>query len=134
MNKVILSGRLTKDPSVRNYGAASTTCVRFRLAVERKYKKEGTDNADFIDCVAFGKTADIIRDYMAKGTKIMAEGRWQTGIYKAADGSERYTSECVVDSVEFCESKKSEPTASAEAGTQFAQMEIDLDDDSLPFN
>ena len=131
MNKVILSGRLTRDPQVKNFGAASKTCVRFTVAVERKYRQ---DTADFVNCVAFGSTADFIRDYMAQGTKIMLEGRWQTNSYTAADGSKKHSDECVVDSVEFCESKKHEPELETEAGSPFAQMEIDLDDAGLPFN
>ena len=125
MNKVILSGRLTKDPDVKE------GYTRFTLAVERKYKKDGQDSADFITCVAFGKTAEIIRDYMSQGSKVLAEGRWQTGSYTAQDGSKRYTNDCVVDSVEFFEPKKQEPEKKEEG---FMQMEIDLDDDSLPFN
>ena len=134
MNKVILSGRLTRDPQVKNFGAASKTCVRFSVAVDRKYKKDGQESADFINCVAFGSTADFIRDYLVQGTKVMLEGRWQTYLYTAADGSKRHSDECVVDSVEFCESKKREPELEAEAGSPFAQMEIDLDDEGLPFN
>ena len=105
MNVWTGTGRLTKDPVIR--ASQETTVARFTLAVNRKYKKDG-DNADFISCVAFGKTAEFIEKYIAKGTKIEVEGRIQTGSYTNKDGSKVYTTDVVAESVDFAESKKEE--------------------------
>ena len=126
MNKVMLSGRLTRDPRTTD------KATFFTLAVEREYKKEGFDNTDFIDCVAFGKTAEIVDKYMVKGTKVIVEGKWQTGSFTGADGGKRYSNDCLVDRIEFCESKKAQAESKPE--DDFVQVELDLDDDSLPFN
>ena len=101
MNKVILIGRLTKDPEIRR---SSITVARFNLAVDRRFKREGEATADFISCVAFGKTAEFIEKYIRKGTKICVEGRIQTGSYEK-DGVKHYTTDIVVENVEFAESK-----------------------------
>lgn len=82
MNKVILMGRLTKDPDIRySQGEKSTAVARFSLAVDRKFKQEGQPTADFINCLAFGKRAEFIEKYCRKGTKLVVEGSWQTGSY-----------------------------------------------------
>ena len=103
MNVWTGTGRLTKDPVIR--ASHETTVARFTLAVNRKYKKDG-DNADFISCVAFGKTAEFIEKYIAKGTKIEVVGRIQTDSYTNKDGSKVYTTDVVAESVDFAESKK----------------------------
>ena len=100
MNCVALCGRLTKDPAIKE--SKDTKVARFTLAVDRKYKK---NEADFINCVAFGKTADVFENYVTKGMKIAVEGRWQTGSYTKEDGTKVYTNDCIVESMEFCESK-----------------------------
>lgn len=108
MNKVILCGRLTRDPEIRHsQGEQATAIARFTLAVDRRFKKEGEQNADFISCVAFGKIAEIIEKYCKQGTKLIVEGRWQTGSYTNKDGNKVYTNDCLVESMEFAESKSS---------------------------
>lgn len=107
MNKVILMGRLTKDPDVRYAGGDSSAVARFTLAVDRRFKKEGGDTADFISCVAFGKSGEFAEKYFKKGTKIVVEGRIQTGSYEK-DGQRIYTTDVVVEQQEFAESKASQ--------------------------
>lgn len=105
MNKVILMGRLTKDAEVRwSQGENITAVARFTLAVDRRGKK---DEADFISCVAFGKTAEFVEKYVSKGTKIVVSGRIQTGNYTNKDGVKIYTTDVVVEDAEFAESKNS---------------------------
>ncbi len=105
MNKVILMGRLVRDPDVRYMQNENSTAVaRFSFAVPRKYKTDGQD-CDFINCVAFGKTAEFIEKYAFKGIKLLLEGRWQTGSYTNKDGVKVYTNDCIVESCEFAESK-----------------------------
>ena len=107
MNKCILVGRLTKDPEIRyTQGQEQKAVARFTVAVDRKVKREGEQSADFIPCVAFGKTAEFIEKYIFKGTKVVIEGRWQTGSYKSKEGATVYTNDCVIESIEFAESKK----------------------------
>ena len=142
MNKVILIGRLTSDPEIRN--ASGKTVARYRLAVDRQFKQEGQPEADFLTCVAFGKGGEFAEKYLTKGTKIAVEGRIQTGSYTKDDGSKVYTTDIIVERHEFCESKKDgfsgggsldAVAAIAEAafgGTSggFAPIE---DDDTFPF-
>ena len=108
MNKVILMGRLTRDPEVRyTQGDNASAVARFSLAVDRRFKKDGEQTADFINCVAFGKTGEFIEKYGRKGTKFVVEGRIQTGSYTNKDGQKVYTTDVVVEQVEFAESKSS---------------------------
>lgn len=108
MNKVIIMGRLTRDPEIRySQGETSLTIARFTLAVDRKVKKEGESSADFISCVAFGKQAEFIEKYLKQGTKVLTEGRIQTGSYTNKDGQKVYTTDVVVEACEFAESKSS---------------------------
>ena len=90
MNKVILIGRIVRDPEVRYGGANNTAVARYTLAVDRKYKKDGEPTADFINCVVFGKLAEFAEKYLKKGTKIAVTGRIQTGSYKNKDGNTVY--------------------------------------------
>lgn len=107
MNKVILIGRLCDNPNISVSGAKQTKIARYRLAVDRKYKgQNGERNADFIGCVAFGKNADFAEKYLTKGLKIAVEGHIQTGSYKKDDNTTVYTFDVVVESHEFCESKR----------------------------
>ena len=109
MNRVILMGRLTKDPDIRySQGEKSTAIARFTLAVDRKFKQDGQPTADFINCLAFGKRAEFLEKYCKKGTKLVIEGSWQTGNYTNKDGNKVYTNDCLVESCEFAESKSSE--------------------------
>ncbi len=125
MNKVVLMGRLSRDADIRQ--ANNTTVARFSLAVDRRFKQEGGQDADFISCVAFGKTAEFIDKYIYKGMKIALEGRIQTGSYTNKDGVKIYTTDVVVEAVEFAESKKQDNNDGA------GFEEIDLNDDDLPF-
>ena len=106
MNKVILMGRLTRDPEVR-YGAGenSTAVARYTIAVDRRFKRGGEQSADFIGCVAFGRNAEFAEKYLRQGTKIVLTGRIQTGSYTNRDGQKVYTTDIVVEEQEFAESK-----------------------------
>lgn len=106
MNKVILMGRLTKDPDVRYTQGEKSTCVaRYTLAVDRRMKEKETD---FINIVAFGKAGEFVEKYLKKGMKILVTGRIQTGSYTDKDGKKVYTTDVVAEDQEFCESKKNE--------------------------
>ena len=110
MNKVILMGRLTRDPDVRYaQGEGTISNARYTLAVDRPVSRnnasEDQPTADFIGCVAFGKSAEFVERYLKKGTKILVEGRIQTGSYTNKEGQRVYTTDVVVDRHEFCESK-----------------------------
>ena len=100
MNKVILMGRLTDDPKISEKDGA-VSCARYNLAVDRY-----GEGADYPSCVAFGKSAEFVKTFLKKGTKIAIEGRIQTGSYTKQDGTKVYTTDIVVDRHEFCESKK----------------------------
>ena len=106
MNKVVLMGRLTRDPEVR-YGAGenSTAVARYTIAVDRRFKRDGEQSADFIGCVAFGRNAEFAEKYLRQGTKIVLTGRIQTGRYTNRDGQKVYTTDIVVEEQEFAESK-----------------------------
>ena len=106
MNKVILMGRLTRDPDIRYTQSESSMAIaRYTLAVDRRFKKEGEQSADFIGCVAFGKQAEFVEKYLHQGTKIAITGRIQTGSYTNKDGQRVYTTDVVVEEQEFAESK-----------------------------
>ena len=140
MNKVILMGRLTRDPDVR-YGQQSNTIVaRYTLAVDRRYKREGDEQtADFLNCVVFNKGAEFAEKYLQKGTKIVVEGRLQTGSYTNKEGVKVYTTDVFVESQEFAESKSASENRTEQPATQphvdsngFMNVPDDLD--GLPFN
>ena len=130
MNKVILIGRLVADPEIR-YTQSGKAVASYRLAVDRPFKQDGQQEADFINCVAWGKTGEFAGNYLRKGTKIAVEGRIQTGSYEK-DGVKHYTTDIVVDRHEFCESRSSgqAATANSNAGQAFTDMD-DVGD--LPF-
>ncbi|MDD7267334.1 MAG: single-stranded DNA-binding protein [Lachnospiraceae bacterium] len=110
MNKVILMGRLTREPDVR-YGAGegASAIARYTLAVDRRFKREGSDQtADFISCVVFGKGAEFAEKYLHQGTKIAITGRIQTGSYTNKEGVKVYTTDVVVEEQEFAESKNAQ--------------------------
>lgn len=137
MNKVILIGRLTKEPEVRYAG--ETAVARYTLAVDRRFKKDGEQSADFIGCVAFGKAAEFAEKYLQKGTKIAVTGRIQTGSYTNKDGQKVYTTDVIIEEQEFCESKSSNtgniaPTGSATPTGNEDFMSIPDDMEDLPFD
>ena len=148
MNKVILIGRLTKDPDIRyTQGNNSMAVARYTLAVDRRYKKDGEEQqADFINCIAFGKSAEFAEKYYHKGIKIVIEGRIQTGSYTNKDGQKVYTTDIVVDSQEFAESKKEDMSRSwgpadpqpsqspSPVGDGFMNIPDGVEDEGLPFN
>lgn len=133
MNKTVLIGRLTDNPDVREN--ATYKMARFRMAVDRRFKKEGEPTADFIPCVAFGKQADFAEKYMSKGKKFGVVGRLQTGSYVNTEGKKVYTWDVVVEEVDFIEPKSSEPAEESKPssiGEGFLELpEEDLSD--LPF-
>lgn len=139
MNKIILMGRLTKDPEVRySQGNNTMAIARYTLAVERKFKRDGELNADFINCIAFGKNGEFAEKYLHKGMKILVEGRWQSGRYTNRDGQKVYTNDCVVESCEFAESKNASQSERPQPAPQTDSdgfMSIpDGIDSGLPFN
>ena len=106
MNKVILMGRLTRDPEVRySAGDNSMAIARYTLAVDRRFRRDGEQNADFIGCVAFGRSAEFAEKYLRQGTKLVVTGRIQTGSYTNRDGQRVYTTDVVVEDQEFAESR-----------------------------
>lgn len=140
MNKVILMGRLTRNPEIRySSGENSVAVGRFNLAVDRRFKKEGEQQADFISCVAFGKIAEFMEKYTRQGMKLVIEGRIQTGSYTNRDGNKVYATDIVVENAEFAESKKSETPAqggrpSPEDADGFVPIPDGITDEGLPFN
>ena len=130
MNKVILMGRLTRNPDVRYSQGEKATCVaRYTLAVNRRFRREGDQDADFINCVAFGRNGEFAEKYLHKGTKILAEGRIQTGSYTNKDGVKVYTTEVVVENQEFAESKNAQGNGGyANAGQSAAPAPMPADD------
>lgn len=107
MNKVILIGRLTKDP-VTSYTQDGKGVTRFTLAVDRRFRREGNQEADFINCVAFGRQSEFSEKYLKQGIKIAVTGRIQTGSYTNREGKKVYTTDVVAEELEFVESKKQE--------------------------
>ncbi len=145
MNKVILMGRLTRDPEVRySQGENNMAIARYTLAVDRRFQKNSEQSADFISCVAFGRSAEFAEKYLKQGTKLCITGRIQTGSYTNKDGVKVYTTEVVVEDQEFAESKNaaqsgggadfaaSRPTPSAASGDGFMSIPDGIEDE-LPF-
>ena len=143
MNKVILMGRLTRDPEVRySQGESATAVARFTLAVDRRFRRDDA-STDFIGCVAFGRNAEFIEKYFRQGTKALITGRIQTGSYTNRDGQKVYTTDVVVEDQEFAESKNSQgesgfqstsrPMPSAAIGDGFMNIPDGIDEE-LPFN
>lgn len=142
MNKVILIGRLTKDAEIRySQGESSSAVARFTLAVDRRFRRNNEEQtADFINCVSFGKTAEFMERFGHKGVKFVVEGSIQTGSYTNKDGNKVYTTDVVVQSVEFAESKTSVQNNSITSTSTQASaipsdfIEInDINEDELPF-
>ena len=149
MNKVILMGRLTRDPEIRySAGENQTAVARYTLAVDRRFRRngDGEQNADFIGCVAFGRSAEFAEKYFRQGLKVIVTGRIQTGSYTNKDGQRVYTTDVVVENVEFAESKNASgggdnsgftpsdrPSPSSAAGDGFMNIPDGIDEE-LPFN
>lgn len=134
MNKVILMGRLTRDPDVRyTEGENSLAIARYSLAVDRRFKKEGEASADFINCVAFGKSAEFAEKYLKKGIKIAVVGRIQTGSYTNKEGQKVYTTDVVVEEQEFAESKASSESHQADSNSAPENAAAGVDEE-LPWN
>lgn len=145
MNKWIGTGRLVRDPETKySQGENSTAITRFTIAVDRRFKRDGEADADFISCVAFGKTAEFVDKYFNKGNKIIIEGKIQTGSYTNKDGQKVYTTDIAVEQVEFGESKgsgsgdsgnsgSSRPAPSQAQGDGFINIPEGLDEE-LPFS
>ena len=149
MNKVILMGRLTRDPEVRySQGDSATAVARYTLAVDRRFKRDGEASADFINCVVFGKSAEFAERYFRQGLKVVVSGRIQTGSYTNRDGVKVYTTDVVVEDQEFAESKAASessmgsyrqaspspsPAPSADIGDGFMNIPDGIDEE-LPFS
>lgn len=140
MNKVILIGRLVKDPDIR-MGTNDTTIARYTLAVNRRYHKNNEVTADFIGCVALGKNGEFAEKHLHQGIKIAVIGRIQTGSYTNRDGKKVYITDVLIEEQEFVESKKSQseeqsqpPIPSPEQDTSGFMDMPSIMDDGLPFN
>lgn len=146
MNKVILMGRLTRDPEVRySTGERSMTIARYTLAVDRRRRSNDSEGtADFIPCVAFDRAAEFAEKYFKQGTKVVVTGRIQTGSYVNKDGNKVYTTDVMVEDQEFAESKAAgndggfvaaagRPTPGAAAGDGFMNIPDGVEDEGLPF-
>lgn len=139
MNKVILMGRFTRDAEIRySSGENPTAVARFILAVNRRFQsEEGGQTADFISCIAFGKTAEVIEKYTHQGIKVVIEGRIQTGSYTNKDGNKVYTTQVVIENLEFAEKKAAgEENSGAEQQTADEDRFMNIPDEGeeLPFN
>ena len=150
MNKVILMGRLTRDPEVRYaQGDNANAVARYTLAVDRRFRRDGEQSADFINCVAFGRSAELAERYLRQGVKIAVTGRIQTGSYTNRDGVRVYTTDVVVEEQEFAESKAAgasnsgyqnnsyqaapAPSPSVDIGDGFMNIPDGIDEE-LPFS
>ena len=145
MNKVVLVGRLTRDPEVRySQGDSATAVARYTLAVDRRFRRDGEPTADFIPCVIFGRSAEFAEKYFHQGMRVSISGRIQTGSYTNKDGQKVYTTDVVVEECEFAESKNAagdnsgftpsdRPSPSSAAGDGFMNIPDGIDEE-LPFN
>lgn len=143
MNKVILMGRLTRDPEIRySKGEKPTAIARYTLAIDRIFKQDGQPSADFINCLALGRNGEFAEKYLHKGIKVVAIGSWQTGSYTNKDGNKVCTNECLIESCEFAESKaasdggnggKAGQTPNFAANDGFMNIPDGIDEE-LPFN
>ena len=138
MNKVILMGRLTRDPEVRySAGENALAIARYTLAVDRRFRRDGEATADFISCVSFGRTAEFAEKYFRQGLKIIVSGRIQTGSYTNKDGQKVYITEVAVEEQEFAESKSANKPKQQEAPSAnpgFMNIPDGVEDEYLPFN
>ena len=147
MNRVILMGRLTRDPEVRySSGESSMAVARYTLAIDRAIKKQGEQSADFINCVAFSKAAEFAEKYFRQGMRVLVSGRLQTGNYTNREGQKVYTTDVILDSQEFADSKGQGGNTSysrssgpyvgggeADLGEGFMNIPDGVEDEGLPF-
>lgn len=144
MNKVILMGRLTRDPEIRySAGDNSMAIARYTLAVDRRIRKENEANADFIGCIAFGRNAEFAEKYFRQGLRVAITGRIQTGSYTNREGKKVYTTDVVIEEQEFAESKATSDsnslnrvpgrTETADNGDGFMNIPDGIDEE-LPFS
>lgn len=137
MNKAHLLGRLTRDPEIRYPQENGQMAIaRYTLAVDRRFKRDGEQTADFISCVAFGKAAEFAEKYLKKGTKIAATGRIQTGSYTNREGQKVYTTDVIIEEQEFAESKAAAADGSSQPAESDARGFMSIPDgieDDLPF-
>ncbi|MCI5919382.1 MAG: single-stranded DNA-binding protein [Roseburia sp.] len=143
MNKVILMGRLTRDPESRytqSNGSQESMCIaRYTLAVDRRGNRDGQQTADFIGCVAFGRAGELAEKYFKKGMRVAITGRIQTGSYTNRDGQKVYTTDVVIEEQEFAESKgessgnRQQPQEYSTGGDGFMNIPDGIDEE-LPFN
>ena len=149
MNKVVLVGRLTRDPEVRySQGNNATAVARYTVAVDRRFKRDGEPTADFIPCVVFGRSAEFAEKYFRQGMRVLVSGRLQTGSYVNKDGQRIYTTEVILDDQEFADSKGSasdmsgygqsapsqRPAPTSAIGDGFMNIPDGVEDEGLPFN
>ena len=150
MNKVILCGRLTRDPEVRYSSRENQTAVaRYTLAVDRRFKRQGDEQtADFINCVAFDRAGEFAEKYFRQGMRVLVSGRLQTGSYVNKDGQRVYTTEVILDDQEFADSKgaasdmsgygqsapSQRPAPTSAIGDGFMNIPDGVEDEGLPFN
>lgn len=144
MNRVILCGRVVREPEIRYSQTAngSMAVARYTLAVDRAFKKEGEQAADFINCIAFGKNGEFAEKYLRQGIKIAVTGRIQTGSYTNKDGNKVYTTDVVVEECEFAESKNANGSSPAPSprpqasvpNDGFMSLPLGVEDEGLPFN
>lgn len=137
MNHVVLIGRLVRDPEIRySQGEKPMAIAKYTLAVDRKYKRENEPTADFIRCIAFGKNAEFAEKYMSQGRKFAVEGSIQTGSYQNKDGQTVYTTDIIVNSQDFCDSKQEESGFTGGASSDsdgFMSIPDSVEDEGLPF-
>ena len=139
MNKVILMGRLTRDPEMR-YGQSGSGIASFSIAVDRRFKREGQPEADFFNCTAFGKQGEFVEKYLKKGTKVLLDGEIQQNNYTNKDGQEVRSYQVITNSIEFAESKNAAASnggdysqgPSTDAGSDFLNIPDNVDE-QLPF-
>ena len=138
MNKIILIGRLTRDPEIRySTNDNNTAIARYTLAVNRPFRKNGEQQADFLPCIALGKTAEFAEKYLAKGMRVAVEGRIQTGSYTNQEGQKIYTTDVVVERQEFLEKRADNGQQSPDNANNYDDRYMDIPngiDEELPFN
>lgn len=144
MNKVILMGRLARDPEVRYGGQSNMAIARFTIAVDRRFKRDGQPQADFLNCTAFGKLGEFVERYLRKGIKIVLEGEIQNDNYTNKEGQMVYSDRIIVSNIEFAESKKASEGGNSDMAMPSMPAGNSVDDDfmnipngieeELPFN
>ena len=138
MNKIMLIGRLTRDPEIRySTNDNNTAIARYTLAVNRPFRKNGEQQADFLPCIALGKTAEFAEKYLAKGMRVAVEGRIQTGSYTNQEGQKIYTTDVVVERQEFLEKRADNGQQSPDNANNYDDRFMDIPDgidEELPFN